>query len=58
LTAAGVNGGEVPAIEEDESDDSQYDDDKFVYEDVAEDLSSDDPEHKFLKVHQAEITAR
>ena len=37
--------------EEDEEDDDYYADDKFVYEDVAEDPSSEDPEQKFLKQH-------
>lgn len=37
--------------EEEEEDDDYYADDKFVYEDVAEDPSSEDPEQKFLKQH-------
>ena len=40
-----------------DDDEEYYADDKFVYEDVAEDLSCEDPEQKFLKEH-AEKTAR
>ena len=43
--------------EEEEDEDEYYADDKFVYEDVAEDPSSEDAEQKFLK-HHAEMTAR
>ena len=40
-----------------DEDEEYYADDKFVYEDVAEDRSSEDPEQKFLKDY-AERTAR
>jgi len=45
------------AIEEDDEEEDYFVDDKFVYEDIPEDHSSDDPENKFLKEH-AERTAR
>ena len=50
-----MNSGQLE--EEDEED--YYAEDKFVYEDIAQDgdASSDDPEHQFLKQH-AERTAR
>jgi len=37
--------------DDDDDEDDYYADDKFVYEDVAEDPSSEDPEQKFLKEH-------
>lgn len=42
---------------EDDEEDDYYADDKFVYEDVVEDRSSEDPEQKFLKQH-AQKTAQ
>ena len=44
--------------EEEEDDDDYYADEKFVYDDVNEDPSSDDPELKFLKEQEAQSAAR
>lgn len=45
------------AEEQEEEEEDYYADDKFVYEDVADQPSSEDPEQQFLKKH-AEETAR
>ena len=45
-------------IEEVDDSEDYYADDKFVYEDIGEDPSSDDPEQKFLKEHALKTARR